>query len=50
MEEKRQLIHEILAAIASTGRKADGDTFFALAFRTVEELRQLAAEIKRGIT
>lgn len=42
---KKQMIEEILIKARAGGAHIDGDMFFALAFRTEDELRGICREI-----
>jgi hypothetical protein len=45
IEKKEKLIAEILQACKANGVYISGDLFFALAFRTVEELKRIVKEL-----
>lgn len=40
---KDRMIQEIIIHLKANGQRVDGDIFFALAFRTDSELRQICA-------
>jgi hypothetical protein len=42
---KQEMMEEIMLSASASGYRIDGDVFFALAFRTESELRQICREL-----